>query len=147
MYDELIMDYPKSRALEIIATRHQVSRQCVIYHLFAAYKEIQKNRPSKQWSYEKQNARIHKRRTEHSARYTNARNHIDDLIFSSYQRAASDETMTLEDLSYTIHEITGIFFKPDTILGLASRYEANRGQPLLIEVPDSQPARYRLPEK
>jgi DNA-binding transcriptional ArsR family regulator len=88
LYDELITVYPKSRALKAIGKRYGVSRQTVMYHLFPAYKEKQKIRPSKKWSYEKQNPIIHRKRITYKAKYIAARRHIDELIRDSYQRAA-----------------------------------------------------------
>jgi len=144
MYEELIAIHPKSRVLEIIGEQHGVSRQCVMYHLFPAYKEGQKKRPSKKWSYEKSVHEIHQKRIDYKRKYQAARYHIDELVRESYKRLAPSKKMTLEKLSYTIHDISGIYFRPDTILGLARYFESHKRHPLLVEVAGCEPAKYRL---
>ncbi len=144
MYNELIAVYPKSRSLEIIGNRYGVSRQCVMYHLFPAYKDAQKKRPSKKWSYEKSVPEIHQKRVDYKRKYQAARYHIDDLIRESYKQASLREALTLEDLSYVIHDISNIFFKPETVLGLVKRFETTKGCSVLEEVPGYQMPHYRL---
>ena len=146
MYNELINEYPKSRALDIIGKKYGVSGTTVRYHLFPERKEYQKKAPSKKWSYEKEDPVIHKKRTDYKAQYMAARRHIDELILESYQRSAPKGTMPLEDLAYAIHDISSIFFKPETILGLAKRYEESKRIPLLIEIPGHDVPRYALSE-
>lgn len=144
LYNELTTTYCKSRTLEIIGLQHDVSRQTVMYHLVPEYKEKQKNYPSKKWAYEKQDPVIHEKRIAYKARYHDARNHIDDLIRKSYQQMAPQKAMTHENLVYAIHKITGIFFRPSTLLGLSCHYETQKGYPLLKEVPGYDVPHYEL---
>ena len=146
LYNQLVAVYPKSSALLAVGETYGVSRQTVMYHLFPAYKESQKKRPSKKWSYEKQDPVIHTKRISYKARYMAARYHIDELIRQSYQRAGQ-ETMTIEDLAYGIHDISNIFFKPSTIKGLANQFKETRGYPLLIKIPCHEVMHYKLSKK
>lgn len=135
MYRELINEFPKSRALEIIGDHYGVTRQTVMFHLSPQYRKKQKDFHSKRWSNEKQDPVIRKKITDYKSKYKSNRRHIDQLIINSFQRTAPKVTMTLEDLAYAIHDISSIFFKPETILGLVKRFEHSKGYPLLIDVP------------
>jgi len=115
-----------------------------MYHLVPDYKEKQKSKPSKKWSYEKQNPVIHKKRITYKAKYMRTRRHIDELMKESYQRIAPQETMTLEELAHRIHDISGIFFKPSTLLSLSERYRASKGHPLLEKVSESGELQYKI---
>jgi hypothetical protein len=148
LYEELAKTYPKSRALQITGQRcGGVSPQTVRYHLFPDYRDNQKKQPSKTWSYEKQDPIIRKRVTDYKARYMAARYHIDDLIRMSYQKAEPQKTITIEDLSYEVQRISGILFKPSTLLGLSELFKSQRGYPLLEEVGGDHVSRYRLFKK
>lgn len=137
----------KSEALETIGKYYGVSRQTVMYHLFPQYKKYQKNFGGKKWAYEKRNPKIHRRLMTYKAKYQATRYHIDDLIRQSYERFPPKKEMTLEELSDTIHDISGISFHPDTIHGLVNRIESKKDCRLLVEVHGYDPPKYRFTEK
>lgn len=131
----------------MVADRYGVSRPTVVYHLCSAYKEKQKKRPSKMWSYEKNNPIIHERRKARRAKYMAARRHIAQLVRESYRRAAPQEALTLGNLRDVIFEISGIAFLPSTLDGLIKRFYATKGDPLLVEVGGYPLSHYRLSEE
>ena len=146
MYEELITEYPKSTSLQMVGDRWGVSRTTVTYHLFPDYKEKQRKRHSIKWSYEKQNPIIRKRIVEYKARYMAARNHIDRIIRDVYEQS-SQHTMNLEDLAYAVHDVSGIFFKPATILGLSKKHATVKGYQILVEVPGHKIPHYKISEE
>ena len=147
LYAELISVQPKSKTLQIIGQRYGVTATTVRYHLFPEYKEKQKKYFSKTWSYEKQDPVIRKKRIDYKAKYMAARRHMDDLIRESYQRAAPLEAMNLEDLAYTIHDISGILFQPSTIFSLSKRFEATKGYSFLTQISGYQVPHYKLSKR
>jgi hypothetical protein len=147
MYEELIIEYTKSTALQMIGDKHNVSRQTVMYHLFPTYKQKQKKRHSKQWSYQKRDPALRKKIIDYKAKYMAARYHIDDLIKKAYEKTEPQQSMTIEDLAYAVHDVSGILFKPTTLLGLSERHAAANGYPLLVELPGNEVPHYKLSEK
>jgi len=147
LYEELITLYPKSQALQMVADRYEVTRPTVIYHLFPDYKESQKKRPSIKWSYEKNDPVIHGKRIRYKARYMAARYHIGDLVKATFEKAESQQTMTLESLAYGVERICGIFFKPSTFLGMNERFKVEKGYPLLVKISGHEQPHYRVSEE
>ena len=147
LYEELVKEYPKSTALQMIGDKWGVSRQCVLYHLSPTYKQKQKKRYSKQWSYQKKDPVLRKKIIEYKARYRAARYHIDDLIKKAYEKTEPHQALTIEDLAYAVHDVCGIQFKFSTILGLSERHSAVKGYPLLVEVPGHKIPHYNLSEE
>ena len=145
-YEELITEYPKSTAMQMLGDRWGVSRQTVLYHLFPTYKQKQKKRHSKQWSYQKKDPLLRKKIIDYKAKYMAARYHIGELVKESYNRT-SKQTMTLEDLAYAVHEVSNILFKPATILGLSKKHAIINGYPILVEVPGHKIPHYKLSEE
>ena len=149
LYEELTLTaaYPKSRVLQMVGDRYQVSRATVIYHLFPDYKESQKKRPSIKWSYEKENPVIHEKRIRYKARYMSARYHIGDLVKTTFERAKPQQTMTLEGLADGVEGICEIFFKPSTLLTLNERFKVEKGYLLMVKVSGHEQPHYRLSEE
>jgi hypothetical protein len=118
-----------------------------MYHLFPDYKEKQKKRPSKKWSYEKSDPVIHKKRISYKARYMAARYHIDDLIKKAYEKTEPHQAMTMENLAHAVHDVCGIQFKFSTITGLSKKQATVKGYPILVEVSGHEIPHYKLSDE
>jgi len=132
----------KTSALNQIAKQYGVSRHCLMYALFPEHRKKQKNFECKKWSYEKADPEIHKKRIDYKANYMATRRHIDEYIHKSFQKMFLADGLSLECLSYCIHEQTDIFLSPKTIAGLARQYESRKGYPLLTEVTGESGIKY-----
>ena len=147
LYNELFQTHKKWRALQIIADKYGIHPTSVEYHLFPQRREQQKKYQSRRWTYEKANPLTHKKRIDYKARYMAARRHIDDLVKECSQRIAPQDAISMEDLSYAIHDNSNILFKPETLLGLVKRLEATKRCPVLEEVFGYSVPHYRLSDK
>jgi hypothetical protein len=146
MYRELHVErgIGKSKSLQLIGDRYGVSRITIGRHICTTYKKSQKKYESKRWSIQKKDPDVREAKITYNRNYQHIRNHIDEVVTKSYRKADHEKTMTLEDLAYGIHDISSIFFKPETILRLSKRFEESKGFSLLTEISGHDGPRYAL---